>query len=106
MPPDSTFDFTITGFPSIVMDADGNRIQQRDDVTELLIGAIVLIIVAAVVSITAYSWSQQPAAEPDKVALVRRIAALDLAYEEKTVTKRAWQQKRQDLLKQLKAIWS
>ena len=105
LPPDSNWDVRLTGFPNLVIDADGNRIQQRDEVSEMLIGAVVLVIVAAIVAITGYSWSQQPAAESDQEGLVRRIAALDLAYEEKTITKRAWSQKRTQLLEQLKSIW-
>lgn len=106
LPPDSTWTFTITGFPSIVLDEEGNRIQQRDEVSETLIGMVVLVIVAAIVALTGYSWTQQQPVESDREALLKRIAALDLAYQEKTLSKRIWSQKRQELLNQLKSIWS
>lgn len=105
LPPNSNFTFTLKGFPTLVLDADGNRIQQRDEVSELLIGSVALIIVAAIVVITGYSWSQQPAPESNQQELVRRIAALDLAHDEKTISKRVWRQKRSELLNQLKSIW-
>ncbi len=105
MPPESTWAFRLVGFPNLVIDADGNRIQQRDEVSEMLIGAVVLVVVGAIVAITGYSWTQQPPAASDQEALTRRIAALDLAYDEKTISKRAWSQKRADLLGQLKSVW-
>lgn len=105
MPPDSDLTFTLSGFPSIVLDANGNRVVQRDDVSEMLIGMVVLIIVAAAVAITGYSWHQQPPPESGQQELVRRIAALDLAHSEKTISKRAWKQRRTDLMNQLKSIW-
>lgn len=105
LPPEGEFSFQITGFPALVIDANGNRLVQRDDFTETLIGSVVLVIVAAIVAITGYSWAQQPAPVSQKDDLVQRIAAVDLAYEEKTIKKRVWQQRRQALLDELKSIW-
>jgi mono/diheme cytochrome c family protein len=105
LPPNSNFEFALTGFPSVVLDSEGNRVQQRDDVSELLIGSVALVIVAAIVTITGYSWSQQPAPASNQQELVRRIAALDLAHDEKAISKRAWRQKRSELLDQLKSVW-
>ena len=78
MPPDSEWSFRITGFPNLVIDSDGNRIQQRDEVSEMLIGAVVLVIVGAIVAITGYSWTQQPPAETDQESLTRRTRHLIL----------------------------
>ena len=105
LPPNSSLTFTLSGFPNIVLDENGNRIVQRDDVSELLIGLVVLIIVTAIVAITGYSWSQQPVPESNQQELVRRIAALDLAHNEKTISNRVWKQKRTELLNQLKSVW-
>ncbi|MFK7803088.1 MAG: c-type cytochrome [Anaerolineae bacterium] len=105
LPPNSEFTFMLEGFPYLVLDENGNRILQRDEVSELLVGSTVLVIVAAIIGITGYSWSQQPAPVSNQQELVRRIAALDLAHDEKTISKRIWQQKRQELLDQLKSVW-
>ncbi|MEM9776903.1 MAG: cytochrome c [Chloroflexota bacterium] len=105
LPPNGEFSFQLTGFPSLVIDSNGNRLVQRDEFTETLVGSVILVIVAAIVAITAYSWTQQPAPASPKEELVQRIAAVDLAYEEKAIKKRIWQQKRRKLLDELKSIW-
>ncbi|MEM8858761.1 MAG: hypothetical protein AAGD96_10600, partial [Chloroflexota bacterium] len=105
LPPNGDFAFQLTGFPTIVIDSEGNRLVQRDEFTETLIGSVALIVVAAVVLITAYSWTQQPAPASEKEELIKRIAAVDLAFSEKTIQKRIWRQRRKELIDELKSIW-
>ncbi|MEM7799625.1 MAG: cytochrome c [Chloroflexota bacterium] len=105
MPPNSDIEFTIEGFPSVVIGPDGEQIVNRNEQQELFIGIAALALTLLAGAWIGYGWVAQEPNENLQDDLVKRLAALDLAYKEKSIGKRAYQNRRKQLKAQLKTIW-
>ncbi len=97
--------YTLTGFPIIVTDAQGQQAVVRDEQTELLVGVLVLLFTAVGVIFTGYRWtqSQPPANEQD--VLIQTLAALDEAYAAQEIRKSGYERQRRETKDRLLAIW-
>ena len=120
VPAGETISMVLEGRPSVVTDADGAAVVNRDTTTELLIGGGALLL-AAVGGVFLWRYWQgrqddEQAAWADEVAagvvaptaaddLLRAIAALDDAHEAGQLEDAAYQAQRADLKGQLAAMW-
>ena len=120
VPAGETISMVLEGRPSVVTDADGAAVVNRDSTTELLIGGGALLL-AAVGGVFLWRYWQgrqddEQAAWADEVAagvvaptaaddLLRAIAALDDAHEAGQLEDAAYQAQRADLKGQLAAMW-
>jgi hypothetical protein len=111
----------LEGRPSVVTDASGAAVVNRDQTTELLIGGGALLL-AAVGGIFLWRywqgrgngdmevWEDETeaavAGSAGKDALLRAIADLDNAYEAGGIEETVYQARRAELKRQLAAIWS
>jgi mono/diheme cytochrome c family protein len=113
--------FELQGLPRRVMTPEG-MVAVRDDVTELLLGGGVLLLVLVAGGFTLLQWrkeSKAPVAEPaadgdgstgpptgrSKEELLYKLATLDDGYEAGHIAEDEYRQKRQALKAELVAIW-
>jgi mono/diheme cytochrome c family protein len=121
VPAGETITMVLEGRPSVVTDASGAAVVNRDQTTELLIGGGALLL-AAVGGIFLWRywqgrgngdmevWEDETeaavAGSAGKDALLRAIADLDNAYEAGGIEETVYQARRAELKRQLAAIWS
>jgi hypothetical protein len=117
VPAGETITISLAGRPTIVTDATGAAVVNRDQTTELLIGGGALLL-ATVGGVFLWRYWQgrgdneeegwdsdnEAAAAPDD--LVRAIADLDAAYEAGGLNEADYQAQRVALKRRLAAIWS
>lgn len=99
---------TLNGRPQRVVDAQGNALLVRDESTELLVGGLALLLVAALAVYMVQSW-QRPAPRLAGVTagdLLQDIADLDDAYEEGEIEPDDYLARRQKLKSDLITIWN
>ncbi len=96
---------SLAGWPAYVTDDQGNRIVNRDEQAELLIGAAALLLVSAAVFAIGYRWRTRPAAEGDRDQLLHELAALEALHEEGKIRAGVYRQRRQQLIERLTEIW-
>lgn len=116
---------TLDGRPTQIVDAEGNALPVRNQTTELIIGGVALAGMLAVGFFFVQRWRTAPAAQTagtrvstvstaqpkakrraaNKTALLEAIAELDDAFEAGELDETLYQQQRQELKKQLTAVW-
>lgn len=96
-------DVQLKGKPRLVVNTSGSLVAQRNQSSELLIGAALLLGVAAVAVIQMRRWQQTPPPDPD--ALLDELAALDDAYAEGALTDKQYTAERQRLKQALFELW-
>lgn len=107
LPAGAELTFSIEGFPNFVVDAAGNQIINRNDRLELWLGGSALLLVWLMCGWFVFQWRNAvpTSIDDERQDLVRRLAALDLAYAEKSVGKRAYENRRKEIKSRLKEIW-
>lgn len=111
---------TLNGRPTQIIDAQGNPLPVRNQTNELIIGAAGLAIILGISFYFVQRWRSEPAyvgaVKPPLTAktkyknrdgemLLQTIANLDDAYEAGELEETAYQQQRQELKRQLTAVW-
>lgn len=125
VPVGETITIELEGRPSVVTDSSGATVVNRDQTTELLIGGAALLLAAVGGVFVWRAWQKRaagddddeewveevetavaapPSAEADE--LLRAIADLDDAYEAGTLEEAAYQTRRDELKRQLAAVWA
>ncbi|MDJ0756113.1 MAG: cytochrome c [Ardenticatenaceae bacterium] len=97
--------FPLTGWPTRVVDSNGNLIVNRQETQELFVGGLALLIVAAVCGYVSYRWTQATPMVNDKEELLMRVAALDEAYARENLPRGAYRQRRAQLLRELRELF-
>ena len=123
--PGDTLAIELDGRPNLVSGAEGATLVNRNTTAELLIGAGALLL-AAVAGVfiwrtwqgrRADEWDEEEVVEeiaaapavtasPEREALLRRIAALDDAFDAGQLAEADYQAQRADLKQQLAAVWN
>ncbi len=127
VPVGETIAIVLEGRPSVVTDATGATVVNRDQTTELLIGGAALLLAAVGGVFVWRAWQRRAgddddddedeawadevetavaapsSAEADQ--LLRAIAGLDDAYEAGALEEAAYQSQRDELKRQLAAVW-
>ncbi len=95
---------TISGEVAVAVDPNtGEQILVRDEQSELMIGLAALVLTAAVGLLVVIRWQKAPSADPQP--LLKEIAVLDDQFAAGEVKRRVYEQKRRDLLQQVRDIW-
>ncbi|MCA9979882.1 MAG: c-type cytochrome [Anaerolineales bacterium] len=97
--------YTLAGFPTAVVDTQGNQLIVRDEETELVVGVLVLLVTAVGVLFVGYRWTQSPPPESEHDLLIQTLAALDEAYAAQRIRKSSYDRQRQETKERLLAIW-
>lgn len=122
VPVDETIRIVLEGRPSVVTDATGAVVVNRNQTTELLIGGGALLLAAVGGIFLWRGWQRRAAADEeewadetvvdeavppsaDSDALLRAIADLDDAYEAGNVEEASYQAQRAELKRRLAALW-
>lgn len=95
---------SIDGNTRFAIDANGNRVVVRNEQQELLIGGIALAVTIAACAYLLNLWQNQ--APNDPMPLLQEVAALDNAFANKTIKKKAYEKRRRQLLQQIRDVWS
>lgn len=125
VPMGETITIELEGRPSAVTDTSGATVVNRDQTTELLIGGAALLLAAVGGVFVWRAWQKRTAGDDDDeewaeevetaVAmpssaeadrLLHAIADLDDAYEAGTLEEAAYQAQRDELKRQLAAVWA
>lgn len=100
-----TLAYTLTGFPVIVLDTQGQQAIERDEQMELIIGLVAFLTTAVGVIFTGYRWTQSDPPTNEQDILIETLAALDEAYAAQTIRKSSYDRQRRELKERLLAIW-
>lgn len=128
IPEGETITIKLEGRPSVIVDSTGATVANRDQTRELLIGGAALLLAAVGGVLLWFAWRKHSAGDDDddeawqdeveaSVAappaaltveadtLLRDIAELDDAFEAGTVDEATYQARRDELKRQLAAVW-
>ncbi|MFQ5399699.1 MAG: c-type cytochrome [Anaerolineae bacterium] len=105
-----TVELVLNGRPKLVADAaTGNPRIARDTNTELAVGAGIFLVAVAIAAFIFRNWQTSPQGQSDPESevrlLIEEIVYLDDAYERGEIGEEEYQQERNQLKAELKAIW-
>jgi mono/diheme cytochrome c family protein len=114
VPSGSSLDLNLSGRPTAVAGPGGNTVVTRNQTSELIVGATVFVVAAAIAFLIVRRWQAPELAEEttgveaggDPVNnLLRAIAILDEAHERGEVADEQYESQRDQLKSELKTLW-